>query len=74
MCLIVTILMFITSVQHFIYGDYLTGALSLFVALVFAFMLVRNIRLTQCDRNGGCDNFCMLPSWLTSIFTKKDKD
>lgn len=73
MCLIVTILMLITSIQHFIYGDYITGSLSLFVALVFAFMLVRNIRLTQCDKNGGCDNFCMLPEWLTSLFQKKDR-
>ena len=74
MCLIVTIIMLILSIQHFIYGDYLTGVLTLFVALSFAFLLVRNIRLTQCDKNGGYDNFYMLPSWLTNLFSKKDKN
>ena len=72
MCLIVTIIMLITSIQHFIYGDYATGILTLIVAFGFVFMLMRNIRLTQCDRKGGCDNFCMLPSWLTKHFSKKD--
>ncbi|CAA6801665.1 MAG: Unknown protein [uncultured Sulfurovum sp.] len=73
MCLIVTLIMLVLSIQHFIYGDYLTGALTLFVALGFAFLLLRNIRLTQCDKNGGCDNICMLPSWVTTFFSKKDK-
>jgi len=73
MCLIVTIVMLIVSVQHFTYGDYATGALTLFIALAFTFMLIRNIKLTQCDRSQGCDNFCMLPSWLTSLFSKKEK-
>ena len=74
MCLIVTIVMLVLSIQLFIYGDYLTGALTLFVALGFAFLLLRNIRMTYCDKNGGCDNFCMLPQWLTALFQKKDKN
>jgi len=73
MCLIVTIVMLIVSIQHFIYGDYATGALTLFIALGFTFMLIRNIKLVQCDKKGGCDNFCILPSWLTSLFSKKEK-
>ena len=73
MCLIVTLIMLALSIQHFMYGDYLTGALTLLVAFGFAFLLLRNIRLTQCDKNGGCDNCCMLPTWLTDIFSKKDK-
>jgi len=73
MCLIVTLVMLALSIQHFMYGDYLTGALTLFVAFGFAFLLLRNIRLTQCDKNGGCDNFCMLPSWLTNLFSNKNK-
>lgn len=72
MCLIVTIIMLILSVQHFVYGDYLTGALTLVVALGFAFLLLRNIRLVQCDKDVGCDNFCMLPTWLTKYFSKKE--
>ena len=73
MCLIVTLVMLVMSIQHFIYGDYLTGALTLFVAFSFAFLLLRNIRLTQCEKNSGCDNFCMLPTWLTNLFNKKNK-
>ncbi len=72
MCLIVTLVMLALSIQHFIYGDYLTGALTLFVAFGFAFLLLRNIGLTQCDKNGGCDKFCMLPTWLTNFFSKKE--
>jgi len=71
MCLIVTIVMLILSIQHFIYGDYLTGALTFLVALAFTFLLIRNIRLTQCDKNGGCDNICMLPTWVTKYFKPK---
>ena len=73
MCLIVTLVMLAVSLQHFWHGDYLTGALTLMVALGFAFLLWRNIRLTQCDKKGGCDNFCMLPTWFTALFSKKDK-
>ncbi|MCF6244046.1 MAG: hypothetical protein L3J43_03305 [Sulfurovum sp.] len=73
MCLLVTLIMLVLSIQHFMHGDYLTGALTLFVAFGFAFLLIRNIRLTQCDKDGGCDNFCMLPSWVTKLFSKKDK-
>ena len=73
MCLIVTLVMFVMSIQSFIYGDYRTGSLSLVIALGFGFMLVRNIGLTRCDRNASCNHFCMLPSWMTSWFSKKDK-
>lgn len=74
MCLIVTIIMLVLSIQHFMHGDYQTGALTLFVALGFAFLLIRNMRMTYCDKNGGCDNICMLPTWFTNLFSKKDKD
>lgn len=73
MCLIVTIVMLVLSIQHFLHGDYQTGALTLLVALGFTFLLIRNIRLTHCDKNGGCDNFCLLPAWVTDLFSKKDK-
>jgi len=72
MCLIVTIVMLILSIQHFMYGDYLTGALTLVVALGFAFLLLKNIRLAQCDKDAGCDSICMLPSWFTKLFSKKE--
>jgi len=73
MCLIVTFVMLGLSIQHFMHGDYLTGALTLMVALGFTFLLLRNIRLTQCDKNAGCDTICMLPSWFTAFFREKDK-
>ena len=62
MCLIVTIVMFIVSIQHLVYGDYLTGSLTMLVAPTFAFLLIHNIRLAQCDKDGGCDSVCMLPN------------
>jgi hypothetical protein len=70
MCLIVTIVMLGLAIQSYMHGDMLTGSLQLFATLAFAFMLIRNIRLTHCDKNAGCNNICMLPSWITNYFNK----
>ncbi len=71
MCLIVTIIMLVLSIQNLMEGYYNIGILQLVVALGFAFMLWRNIQKVRCDRNGNC-NSCMLPDWLTKWFSKKE--
>ncbi|WP_294951077.1 hypothetical protein [Sulfurovum sp.] len=71
MCLIVTLIMLVLSIQNLMEGYYNIGILQLVVSLAFAFMLWRNIQKVRCDRNGNC-NSCMLPDWLTKWFSKKE--
>ena len=73
MCLIITIVMLFLAIQNLISNFWLAGSIQLLIALVFLFLLIRNIRLTHCERNGGCDNFCMLPEWLIEVFKRRDK-
>jgi len=73
MCLILVVVMFGLSVQSFLHGDTMSGTLYLLTASAFAFLLIRNIRQTICDRNAGCNTACMLPQWMTNFFIKSDK-
>ena len=70
MCLIITLLFLALAVQAFIAKDLTSGSLYLLIALGFGFMLWRNIRVTYCERNGGCKSGCGLPSWLTQWFKR----
>jgi len=72
MCLIITIVMLILSIQNLINGYYNMGVLQLIIALGFALMLWRNIQITRCERDGNCEG-CRLPSWLSKWFKKKEK-
>ncbi|MBD3788852.1 MAG: hypothetical protein IE885_00530 [Campylobacterales bacterium] len=73
MCLIVTILMLILAIQNLLQAQWLMGIVQLLIALGFLVLLIRNIRLTRCERNGNCDTTCILPAWLTKRFRKKDR-
>jgi len=72
MCLIVTLVMFFFAVQNLMAHQWLDGGTQLVIALGFLLLLIRNIRLTHCERNGNCGNVCMLPKWLTKYFKKGD--
>ncbi len=71
MCLIITIVMFILSIQNLIHQQWSIGVLQFVIALGFAFMLWRNIKQVRCSRKGNCNN-CSLPIWVTKYFTKKE--
>ena len=73
MCLIVTVIMLFLAIQNLISAHWLIGSVQLLIALGFLVLLVRNIRITHCERKGNCDNFCMLPEWLTKLFKTKEK-
>ena len=73
MCLIVAIVMLFLAIQNLLAHQWAAGIIQLIIALGFFILLIRNIRKTLCDRNGNCDNFCMLPNWLLKLFRKKEK-
>ncbi|HEO99414.1 MAG: hypothetical protein JW682_01375 [Campylobacterales bacterium] len=73
MCLIITLVMLVLAIQSLLSHQWVAGSIQLVIALGFMILLIRNIRITRCERNGNCDNFCMLPDWLTKMFKKKDQ-
>ena len=68
MCLIVTIIMLVLSIQNLISQQWLTGIVQLIIALGFLLLLIRNIRKARCDKNGGCVKGCMITDWLANLF------
>ena len=72
MCLIVTIIMFVLAIQNLMQAHWIIGGVQCLIALGFFILLLRNIQKARCDREGGCDNACMLTSWIGKIFPKKD--
>ena len=73
MCLIITLIMLALAVQNLLSHQWLAGGIQLLIALGFMLLLIRNIRLTRCERDQNCESFCMLPDWVTKLFKKKEK-
>ncbi len=72
MCLIITIIMLVLSIQNLIEQQWLTGIVQLIIALGFLVLLLRNIRKARCDKNGGCADGCLLTDWITKLFKKRE--
>lgn len=72
MCLILTVVMLVLSIQNLYAQQWLAGGIQLFIALFFLVLLVRNIRITQCRRDENCTDFCILPDRLKKLFSKKE--
>lgn len=70
MCLIITLVMLVFAIQNLAAHQWLAGSLQLLIALGFMALLIRNIRISHCERNGNCDTFCVMPQWLTKRFKK----
>ena len=70
MCLIITIVMLILSIQNLVAENYLTGAVQLIISIGFLLMLINNIQRTRCERNGTCYNGCSVTNWIKSLFKK----
>lgn len=73
MCLIITIVMLTLAIQSLLSHQWLAGSVQLIIAIGFMILLIRNIGITRCERNSSCDNYCILPKWLTKLFRKKEK-
>ena len=73
MCLIVTLIMLVLSVQNLIEAHWIIGGIQLLISLGFLILLLRNIQKARCDRGGHCDSGCMLTGWIAKYFPKKDK-
>jgi len=72
MCLIITIIMLVLSIQNLIQHQWLIGIVQLIIALGFLVLLIRNIRKARCDKNSGCENGCLITNWITKLFKKRE--
>lgn len=72
MCLIVTIIMIVLSIQNLRQAHWFVGGIQLIIALGFLVLLLRNIQKARCDRDSSCSNSCMLTGWIVKLFPKKD--
>ena len=72
MCLIVTIIMLVLSIQNLMQHQWVTGIVQLIIALGFLLLLIRNTRKARCDKNGGCENGCLITDWITKLFKKRE--
>ena len=72
MCIIVTIIMLILSIQNLIAHHWLNGGVQLLIALVFLFLLISNIRQVQARSAGSCTDGCKLTDWAKKFFRKRD--
>ncbi len=72
MCLIVTIIMIVLSMQNLMQAHWFVGGIELIIALGFLILLLRNIQKARCDKDSSCNNGCMLTGWLVKLFPKKD--
>ena len=73
MCLIVTVIMIVLSIQNLMNAHWFVGGVQLIIALGFLVFLLRNIQRARCDRDESCSYNCMLTGWLSKVFPKKDK-
>jgi len=71
MCLIITIIMLVLSIQNLMQHQWVTGIVQFIIALGFLLLLMRNIRKARCDKNGGCVDGCLLTDWMSKLFKKK---
>lgn len=72
MCLIIILIMFVLAIQNMIQEHWIIGGLQFLIAIGFFVLLLRNIQKARCDRNGSCNNRCVLTGWITKFFSKKD--
>ena len=72
MCLVVTIIMFVLAIQNLIQAHWIVGSVQFIIAFGFFILLLRNIQKGRCDREGSCDNACILTAWMRKIFPTKD--
>jgi len=71
MCLIVTFVMLILSIQNLLAQEWVLGLVQLLIALAFLLLLWRNIQLTRSQRNQTCKE-CSPSQWLKNPLNKKE--
>ena len=73
MCLIVTLVMFVLSIQSFIQHQWMAGTVQLIIALGFFALLIRNIIAVRNQKQGCSNTSCSMTDWFTNLFKKKEK-
>ena len=71
MCLIITLVMLVLSIQNLMIENWITGGVQLIIAIGFLLLLINNIQRTRCERNGTCYNGCSVSNWIVNLFKKK---
>lgn len=64
--------MFVLAIQNLMQSHWIVGGVQFLIALGFFILLLRNIQKAKCDREGSCDNVCILTAWIAKVFPKKD--
>jgi hypothetical protein len=71
MCLIVTLVMAYFAIANLMEGNLTAGILQGVIALLFLFLLVRNITLTIQERKGCDTGGCKITESIARLFRKK---
>ena len=72
MCLIITIIMLVLSIQNLIEQQWLTGIVQLIIALGFFALLMRNIITVRNEKQGCSTTGCSITDWFSNLFKKKE--
>ncbi|MCW8821057.1 MAG: hypothetical protein OQK45_02430 [Sulfurovum sp.] len=72
MCLIVTIIMIVLSIQNLMHAHWFVGGVQLIIALGFLALLLRNIIAVRNEKQGCSTTGCGMTDWFTNLFKKKE--
>jgi uncharacterized membrane protein (DUF2068 family) len=72
MCLIVTIIMLVLSIQNLMQHQWLVGIVQLIIALGFFALLMRNIIAVRNEKQGCSTTGCGITDWFSNLFRKKE--
>lgn len=67
MCLIVTLVMFVLSIQSFMQQQWMAGAAQLIIAFGFFALLMRNIIAVRNEKRGCSNTGCSMTDWFTNL-------
>jgi len=72
MCLIVTLVMFVLSIQSFMQHQWLAGIFQLIISLGFLALLVRNVIAVK-NKQQNCDTgLCTGTNWISKLWKRKE--
>lgn len=72
MCLIVTLVMFVLSIQSFMHGQWVAGVLQIIISFGFLALLIRNIIAVKNQQH--CESgMCTGTGWISTLLKKNKK-
>ncbi|HIQ46094.1 MAG TPA: hypothetical protein EYH57_00585 [Sulfurovum sp.] len=71
MCLIVTLVMFVLSIQSFMQHQWLAGTFQVIISLGFLALLIRNVIAVK-NQQQNCDTgLCTGTNWISKLLKRK---